>query len=81
MAAHHFALVDADPEADQAQKDANMIILSAADGDWETAVERARYLLEKEPENVVVCISLKFIHWILLLIETYRQSIIVLSRY
>lgn len=54
MAAHHFALVDADASADGQLKDMNALILAAANGDWPEAESRAKKVMAKEPENIVV---------------------------
>lgn len=60
MAAHHCALVDADPNADEKVKDMNALILAAANGDWPEAETRAKKLTAKEPENIVVSPLLTF---------------------
>lgn len=54
MAAHHFNVVDADSDADEQLKDMNALILAAANGDWLEAESRAKKVMTKDPENIVV---------------------------
>ncbi|KAF9454322.1 hypothetical protein P691DRAFT_656665 [Macrolepiota fuliginosa MF-IS2] len=53
LAAHHFALVDQDPSADETLKRTNEGILAAADGEWEKSVDILKGLIDKDAENFV----------------------------
>lgn len=50
----HFAVVDADPQASQTDKDMNAAILACAQGEWERAGNLCKKLLEADPEDFAV---------------------------
>ncbi|KIM44714.1 hypothetical protein M413DRAFT_360463 [Hebeloma cylindrosporum] len=54
MAAKQFALVEADPGAEDTLKAMNAALLPSAEGDWIQASEKLREILEKDAENYVV---------------------------
>lgn len=53
-AAHHFASVEADPNASQNVKDMNSALLASAQGDWPRASKLLKGLLVDDAENYVV---------------------------
>jgi hypothetical protein len=55
MASKHFAIVDEDPAVEQAMKDMNAALLASAEGDWTSADNILRKILEEDAENSVVC--------------------------
>jgi hypothetical protein len=54
MAAKHFAVVAADPNADTALKGMNAALMTSAEGDWVTSSEILRSVIEEDAENYVV---------------------------
>lgn len=54
MAAHHFKLVSADPDAAPPLKAMNAALLTAAEGDWAQASEIHASIIAKDPDNYVV---------------------------
>lgn len=54
MAAKHFALVEADPAADETLKKMNAAMLASAQGEWTEASESLKAILEKDANNFVV---------------------------
>ncbi|KAH7908934.1 hypothetical protein BJ138DRAFT_1067966 [Hygrophoropsis aurantiaca] len=52
-AAHHFAIVAADPTAPQTLKDMNAALLASAEGEWARAAEMGRRVVEVEEDNYV----------------------------
>jgi len=53
-AARHFALVDADPQADDTIKKMNAAIIASAQGDWDSAVKKLQELIKEDANNFVV---------------------------
>lgn len=53
-AARHFALVDADPQADDTIKKMNAAIIASAQGDWDSAVKKLQELIREDANNFVV---------------------------
>ncbi|KAJ7879904.1 hypothetical protein B0H14DRAFT_2707812 [Mycena olivaceomarginata] len=62
MAAHHFKLVSADPDAAPPLKAMNAALLTAAEGDWAQASEIHASIIAKDPDNYVavnnLCVAL-----------------------
>lgn len=55
MAAQHFSLVAADPNATEAMIQMNTALLASAEGNWMEASDSLKAILEKDSENYVVC--------------------------
>ena len=55
MAAKQFALVEADPTAEDTLKTMNAALLASSEGDWIQASEKLREILEKDADDYVVC--------------------------
>lgn len=53
MAAKHFALVEADPSADDTLKTMNAALLASSEGQWIEASEKLREILEKDADDYV----------------------------
>ena len=56
----HFAAVEADPNVDEHLKRMNKALFAAAEGEWTSATDSLREILEKDAENYVVCFLLYF---------------------
>ena len=54
MAAKQFALVEADPSAEDTLKTMNAALLASSEGDWIQASEKLREILEKDEDDYVV---------------------------
>ena len=54
----HFAAVEADPNVDEHLKNMNKALLATAEGEWTSATDGLRKILEKDAENYVVCFFL-----------------------
>jgi hypothetical protein len=54
MAAKQFALVEADPSAEDTLKTMNAALLASSEGDWIQASEKLRDILEKDADDYVV---------------------------
>jgi hypothetical protein len=54
MAAKQFAMVEADPSAEDTLKTMNAALLASSEGDWIQASEKLREILEKDADNYVV---------------------------
>jgi len=52
--------VEADPDVDEHLKKMNRALFAAAEGEWTSATDTLREILEKDAENYVVCILLCF---------------------
>ncbi|KAF8906282.1 hypothetical protein CPB84DRAFT_1813897 [Gymnopilus junonius] len=53
MASKHFALVEADPAADEFQKIMNAAVLASAQGEWSEAADKFKEISEKDANNFV----------------------------
>ncbi|KDQ61743.1 hypothetical protein JAAARDRAFT_66810 [Jaapia argillacea MUCL 33604] len=51
IASQHFAIVEADPDANENLKDMNASLLAAAEGDWAKVAEALQHILARDPEN------------------------------
>ena len=56
----HFAAVEADSDVDEHLKKMNRALFAAAEGEWTSATDTLREILEKDAENYVVCFLLYF---------------------
>jgi hypothetical protein len=56
-ASMHFSIVAKDPSAESGMKRMNDVLLLTAQGDWALASSVLRNMLEEDPENHVVCLS------------------------
>lgn len=54
MAVKQFAMVEADPSAEDTLKMMNAALLASSEGDWIQASEKLREILEKDADNYVV---------------------------
>jgi len=52
-ATEYFRLAEEDPTCDQSTKEMNDALLSSANGNWTSAIQALRSVLEKEPDNAI----------------------------
>ena len=52
--------MEADPDVDEHLKKMNKALFAAAEGEWTSATDTLREILEKDAENYVVCFLLHF---------------------
>lgn len=72
MAAKQFALVEADPSAEDTLKTMNAALLASSEGDWTQASEKLREILEKDAENYVVCSCFCEAVWYIFLTTSFK---------
>jgi len=52
-ATEYFRQAEEDPNCDSSTKETNNALLSAANGDWDSAIRALRSVLEEEPDNAI----------------------------
>ena len=58
MAKKHIDIVDEDPSAEQSLRDMNKAFLASANGDWATASQILKTILDADSENFAVSLFL-----------------------